>query len=99
MCRRHPSSATLETGLESSSDVEGRIPFAITKARLGRTLRGSASVTAETDLDAGSTTMSTRNGWYRVAMLRVRVQAEEARDGISGGAAGSGCGDVDRLSA
>jgi hypothetical protein len=41
-----------------SSDIEGRFPFAISKARLGRILRGWASVSAGTDLAAGSTSVS-----------------------------------------
>jgi hypothetical protein len=42
-----------------SSDIEGRFPFAITKARLGRVLRGWATANAETDLPVGSTVVST----------------------------------------
>ena len=45
-----------------SSDIEGRFPFAITKARLGRVLRGWASVNAETDRAAGSSTVSSPRG-------------------------------------
>jgi hypothetical protein len=45
-----------------SSDIEGRFPFAITKARLGRVLRGWASVNAETDRAADSTIVSTPRG-------------------------------------
>jgi hypothetical protein len=42
----------------NGSDIEGRFPFAITRARLGQVRRGWASVNAVTDLAAGSTTVS-----------------------------------------
>src|ERR1017187_1026596 len=42
----------------NGSDIEGRFPFAITRARLGQVLRGWASVNAVADLAAGSTTVS-----------------------------------------
>lgn len=42
----------------NGSDIEGRFPFAITRARLGQVLRGWASANAVTDLAAGSTTVS-----------------------------------------
>ncbi len=44
-----------------SSDLEGRFPFAITKARLGQVLRGWASVNAEIDVAAGGAIVSTNS--------------------------------------
>ena len=96
-----------------NSDIEGRFPFAITKARLERVLRGWASVNAETDLAVGSTIVSTtphgcahlvdEGGWTvlhedRVPRCQIVVADDFAPAGKCHGLPpGSTCGSNERL--